>query len=434
MTGGLGTACHGLVRSLLSKGQDVLFVMPADADTDFGVEDADTDLGVEDADTDSTRSSASGASAERNSKRYPQRGLFRLARIPPALDPYGARSEKGGAQIDSKNGIFNNAVTTKNLYGGDLLAAVERLADKVREIAQRRRFDVIHAHDWMTFPAGLAAREATGRPLVVHLHSTEFDRCLENVWPPVVRIEKAGLIQADRVIAVSARNKWLVVEKYRVTPEKITVIHNGLNREHLEVTRDPKSLPFPLQPKERVVLFVGRITPQKGPEYFIETAAEVLKTEKNVVFLVGGSGDLVPALVERAAELGISTRILFTGFLSGGQVRAALEAADVFVMPSVSDPFGIACLESMYMGTPAIISNQSGISEMVENVLKTDYWDVEGMAAMIVRLLRDPQYARELASRAAAEARGITWDHPALRCIGLYKEALAERGLEATRD
>jgi len=219
------------------------------------------------------------------------------------------------------------------------------------------------------------------------------------------------------------------VEKYEVVPEKITVIHNGLNRDHIE--NAPAANPdfLPGKSPGGIVLFLGRITPQKGPHFFIEAAAKILETEKDALFLVAGSGDMVPALVERTAALGISSRVLFTGFLDGGMVRAAFELADVYVMPSVSDPFGISCLEAMYLETPVVLSNQAGISEVVENVRKVDYWDIDGIAREVVRLLRDPPFARETAARAAAEARGITWDHPAARCIALYREALAERGL-----
>lgn len=409
MTGGLGTACHGLVRSLVGQGVDVSFVIPS--------RDADDRDGSE---SDETLSKARDDFPETGTVR---KGLFCLTRVPPSLNPYAGRS---------KSIVFANGDTLfqegydHDLYGGDLLAAVDKLAQQARTIAAKQKFDVIHAHDWMTFPAGLAAREVSGRPLIIHLHSIEYDRCLDRVWPPVVDIEREGLYAADRIITVSARSKWMVVDKYGVEPEKITVIHNGLNREHLGSMENAKPISLPPRTKGGLVLFLGRITPQKGPNYFVDAAAKVLRAEPDTVFVLAGSGDMVPGLVERTAELGIAHNVLFAGFLEGDQVLWVLNAADVYVMPSVSDPFGISCLEAMYASTPVIVSNQSGISEVVDNVMKVDYWDVDTIADNVVRLLRDPQYASELANRGAAEARTITWDHPASRCMAVYKEVLAE--------
>jgi len=411
MTGGLGTACHGLVKSLVAQGVDVSFVIPS--------------RDVEDPDDDGTESAVSAESNGFPETGTVRRGLFRLTRVPPSLNPYAG----GPKPIILSNGdtLFQEGYD-QDLYGGDLLAAVDKLALQARTIAAKQNFDVIHAHDWMTFPAGLAAREVSGKPLVIHLHSIEYDRCLDRVWPPVVDIERRGLVGADRIITVSARSKWMVVDKYGVAPEKITVIHNGLNREHLGRLENAKPISLPPRTKGGLVLFLGRITPQKGPNHFVEAAAKVLQAEPHTVFLLAGSGDMVPALVERTAELGISQNVLFTGFLEGDQVLWVLDAADVFVMPSVSDPFGISCLEAMYASTPVVVSNQSGISEVVSNVMKVDYWDVDAIADGVVRLLRDPQYASEMAGRGAAEARTITWDHPASRCKAVYREVLSESG------
>ncbi len=212
------------------------------------------------------------------------------------------------------------------------------------------------------------------------------------------------------------------------------MIHNGLNRDHLGHSGEARPLPLPDRIPGKMVLFLGRVTPQKGPGYFIEAAARILESEKDTFFVMAGSGDMVPEIVERTAELGIASKVLFTGFLDGEQVRWAFEKADVYVMPSVSDPFGISCLEAMYSSTPVVVSNQSGISEIVESVLKVDYWDVDDMAAKVVRLLRDPPFARELAGRGASEARRISWDHPAALCAALYREVLAEKGLSVHKE
>lgn len=411
MTGGLGTACHGLVQSLIGQGVDVSFVIPS--------RDAEKSNG---GDRGAAPSGSSSAFPETGTVR---KGLFHLTRVPPSLNPYAGGPKPS---LVAKGGTVFQEGYDDDLYGGDLLAAVDKLAHQARTIAVEQKFDVIHAHDWMTFRAGIAAREVSSRPLVIHLHSIEYDRCLDKVWPPVVEIEREGLLAADRIITVSARSKWMVVDKYGVAPEKITVIHNGLNREHLGSMENAKPISLPPRTGGGLVLFLGRITPQKGPNHFVEAAAKVLRAEPDTVFLLAGSGDMVPELVERTAELGIAQNVLFTGFLEGDQVLWVLDTADVYVMPSVSDPFGISCLEAMYASTPVIVSNQSGISEVVSNVMKVDYWDVDAIADNVVRLLRDPQYASELASRGAAEARTITWDHPASRCRAVYREVLAASG------
>lgn len=400
MTGGLGTACQGLVKALLAKGTAVTFVVPG------------------------VKTDQAPAAHEASMRR----GLFHLERIGRPLDPYRREAD----QPKVVNSLFASGnVKKRDLYAGDLLGAVENLADKAMRFGKKLDFDVIHAHDWMTFPAGLRLREATGRPLVAHLHSTEYDRCLSKVWPPVCEIEGTGLNEADRVITVSSRSKQLIHEKYGVAASRITVVHNALNRDHLEARR---SLPLPSRPDGKIVLFMGRITAQKGPEYLIETAGKVLATRKDTIFVLAGTGDMVPGLIERAAELGIADKVLFTGFLEAEQLRWMLDAAFIFVMPSVSDPFGISCLEAMYCGTPVIVSKQSGISEMVENVEKVDYWDVETMAARITHYLDDPRSADALGKRAAAEARLVTWEHPAEQCLDVYNEVVAESGSAAKQE
>ncbi len=404
MTGGLGTACQGLVKALLDRKTDLFFVMPGDKRSP---DRADT------------------------SEPSQARGLFHLKMVPSLLSPY----QRGTNNGEIKEGDAAPSDKGQDLYAGDLLRAVEDLAQKAEEIASNLDFDVIHAHDWMTFPAGLRARSLSGRPLVAHLHSTEYDRCLDKVWPPVCRIEGEGLEQADRIITVSARSKWQIVERYGISQDKIEVIYNGLNRDHLPEPDDKEErdrngrAALSSGTTENVVLFLGRITAQKGPDFFIEAADRVLKTEGETTFLLVGTGDMIPRLIERTVELGISKKVLFTGFLEGSELRRAFEKASIYVMPSVSDPFGISCLEAMHMGVPVVLSNQTGIAEVVENVLKVDHWDIDGMADKIVRLLRDPVFARELADRGASEARRITWDHSAARCLDVYRDVLAEKGL-----
>jgi glycosyltransferase involved in cell wall biosynthesis len=264
-------------------------------------------------------------------------------------------------------------------YGSDLMSEVFRYAQAAAALALNERFDVIHAHDWMAYPAGMLIKRLTGRPLVCHIHAMEFDRSGHNMNRAVASIEKAGLEEADRIVAVSYYTRNQVMSLYGIPGEKIEVVHNAVNRseaEHLYKTAQQEK-------KEKIVLFMGRVTFQKGPDYFIDAADMVLKIMPDVRFIMAGNGDMLNRMVRRAAQLRIGSRIHFTGFLRGADVDRMYALSDLYVMPSVSEPFGIAPLEAMIYDVPVLMSRQSGVSEVIRNALKVDFWDVREMANKI---------------------------------------------------
>lgn len=306
-------------------------------------------------------------------------------------------------------------------YGGDLIAAADRYARFAVEACRGRAFDVIHAHDWLTYPAGLALRKLTGKPLIVHVHSTEFDRSGEHPNQQVYSIERRGMWGADRVIAVSMLTKNVCVNRYGVDPDKIDVVYNG-------VDLDPRDYGIqPIHTRDRIVLYFGRITLQKGPEYFIRAAKRVLEVMEDVKFVVAGSGDQAARMIEMAAELGIGHKVLFTGFLRGKDIARVFALADLYVMPSVSEPFGIAPLEAISHNVPVLISKSSGVSEVLLHALKVDFWDIEDMADKIVAVLRHPPLSRALREGSMFEVRGISWDGAATQCVRAYEAVVGAR-------
>ncbi len=304
-------------------------------------------------------------------------------------------------------------------YSGDLFAEAHRYARLVVRLARHERFDVIHAHDWLTFPAGLAAARASGRPLVVHIHATEFDRSGEHVNQRVYDIERRGMHAAIRVVCVSEYTRRICEHRYGLARAKSRVVYNGVELESAQPEAG-----VGIEAKDKIVLFLGRITMQKGPEYFIQAAKRVLEKMSNVKFVVAGSGDMATRMIEYAASLGIGHKVLFTGFLRGRDVQRIFELADLYVMPSVSEPFGIAPLEAMSHGTPAIISKQSGVSEVLTHALKVDFWDIDDMANKIIAVLRHPPLGATLREHGALEVRRLTWDGAAAKVTQVYEDAV----------
>ena len=307
-------------------------------------------------------------------------------------------------------------------YSGDLLGMAERYARFAVDATKGLDFDVIHAHDWLTYPAGLAIAKLTGRPLVVHVHSTEFDRSGEHPNQQVYNIERRGMHGATRAIAVSMLTKNVCVNRYGVNPAKIDVVYNG-------VDLDPAGAGVqPIHSKDKIVLYFGRITMQKGPEYFIQAAKRVLEHMDDVKFVVAGSGDQAQRMIEMAAQMGIGHKVLFTGFLRGRDIARVFAMADLYVMPSVSEPFGIAPLEAMSHNVPVLISKSSGVSEVLMHALKVDFWDIEDMADKIIAVLRYPPLSRQLVEHGSFEIRGINWDGAATRTARVYERAIAAAG------
>ena len=387
-SGGLGVACLGLTRSLSELGLEVIFVMPKKLDI--------------------TSSWAKIVFADRGAE-------IVTRAVNSILAPYTTSS----AYARRRRG------TEMSIYGHDLYSEVLRYAAMGSVIANEEQFDVIYAHDWLSFGAGVEAKHASGKPLIVHVHATEFDRCggPDGVNPEVYDIEKMGMEEANIVIAVSELTKKIIVERYGIPADKVRVVYNGIDE--MTMPRGGGALPRLRNLKAagfKLVLFLGRVTLQKGPDYFIRAAKRVLEKNPNVYFILSGSGDMEELVLELAARLGVADRIFFTGFLSGPERHEVYAAADLFVMPSVSEPFGITSLEAMKLGTPVLISKQSGVAEVVRHALKVDFWDVDEMANMILGVVGFPGLAEALAENAAREAEALTWTQAAQKVGGIVNE------------
>ncbi len=429
ISGGLGTACFGLTRALDNLGTEVLFVLPrAVAQT----EGAHVQI-------------LSPASTAAQGKAWTLAGLFRHTQfraVAAAMRPYarpgeaglgaeetavpGGRMAPGGVGARHVRGtgrpakIRGPAADPAGNYGGDLFTEIERYAALGCAIAAEEKFDVVHAHDWMTFPAGMAVAAQSGKPLVIHVHSTEFDRSGMNVNQRIYDIERAGMHAAVKIIAVSHMTRSIILRHYGVDPRKVEVVYNAIDDNGGE---NKPPLP-PITRDEKIVLFLGRITMQKGPEYFLAAAKRVLEVMDNVRFVMAGSGDMIRRMIELAAEMGIGHKVLFTGFLRGNDVRRVFRMADLYVMPSVSEPFGLTPLEALSNDVPVLISKQSGVAEVLKHALKVDFWDVDEMANKIIAVLRHPPLAATLRDHGSFEVKHFSWVDSAANCLKVYQAAL----------
>jgi len=406
ISGGLGTACYGLTKAMSKLGTDVLFVLPRPVTAPFSAQNANN--GSSPSDSALTGYQMDGF----------EHVTFRT--VNAALNPYATATEHRNV-IPTANEpppVGGPAPTIQANYAGDLFAEVQRYVTMTTELADDSEFDVIHAHDWMTFPAGLAVAALKGVPLVVHVHSTEFDRSGIHVDTRIYDIERRGMHAAIKVIAVSYLTKNQVTHQYGVDPSKVEVVYNAIETNG---TYDEEK--YKIHKDEKIVLFLGRITMQKGPEYFLAAAKKVLEVMDNVKFVMAGSGDLIRRTIEMAASMGIGHKVLFTGFLRGGDVEKVFKMADLYVMPSVSEPFGIAPLEAMSHDVPVIISKQSGVSEVLNHALKVDFWDVNEMANKIVAVLKHPPLASTLRQHGNFEVRRMSWTDAARQCVQVYEEA-----------
>ncbi|MHC5121615.1 MAG: glycosyltransferase family 4 protein, partial [Planctomycetota bacterium] len=310
-------------------------------------------------------------------------------------------------------------VTTEEHYGNDMYSEIHRYAAYAVRLAIEEDFDIIHAHDWMTYPAGIAVASVTGKPLVIHVHSTEFDRSGEHVNQMIYDIERRGMHAAQKIIAVSHLTRNIIISRYGILGEKVEVVYNGV-----EQNGDNRALAFNrvgIRSDEKIVLFLGRITMQKGPEYFLMAARKVLEEDENVKFVMAGTGDMMHQIIEMAAQMGIGHKVLFTGFLHGKDVQKVYEMADLYVMPSVSEPFGIAPLEALNHDVPVLISKQSGVAEVLTHVLKVDFWDVNEMANKILAVLKYPPLQLTLREHGNFEVRRLRWEGAAEKCRDIYQ-------------
>jgi len=296
---------------------------------------------------------------------------------------------------------------------------VHRYAALAVELAKHEQFDIVHAHDWMTYPAGIAVAAFTGKPLIVHVHSTEFDRSGENVNQTIYNIERQGMERASKVVTVSHYTRSTVINRYGISGDKVEVVYNGVERNGNWSLAETG-----IKNDEKLVLFLGRITMQKGPEYFLHAAKKVLEVMDDVKFVMVGSGDMMNRSIEMAAELGIGHKVLFTGFLRGEDVQKIYQMADLYVMPSVSEPFGIAPLEALNNDVPVIISKQSGVSEVLTHALKVDFWDTDEIANKMVAVLKYPPLQETLANHGNFEVRKLRWKDAAAKCAKIYEETL----------
>ncbi len=436
ISGGLGTACYGLTKAMSEIGAEVLFVLPKPVESQYT-----THVRLV---TPSTRRSAG---ALQPGQVYQSSGLpgvtFHAIEAGSGISPYDrpetrarrlaeleqerrVRAEEGlktagvDPSIAELAAMIESATSSGAHYSGDLFSEIERYAKLAAIIASREQFDVVHAHDWMTYRAGIAASAITGKPLIVHVHSTEFDRSGEHVNQQIYDIERQGMHFASRAICVSHLTKSIVVSRYGVPAEKVDVVYNAVD---FNGTAPPVDIPA-IQTSEKIVLFLGRITMQKGPEYFLRAAKKVLDVMPNVRFIMAGSGDMIKSSVEMAAGLGIGHRVLFTGFLRGPDVERVFRMADLYVMPSVSEPFGIAPLEALSNEVPVLISKQSGVSEILKHALKVDFWDVDEMANKILAVLRHDSLHSTLREQGSIEVRKLSWVDSARHCLDVYQAAM----------
>ncbi len=315
------------------------------------------------------------------------------------------------------------AIEFSGCYPDNLLEEINNYSIVSGVIARSEEFDVIHSHDWLTYPAGIHAKTVTGKPLVVHVHATDFDRSRGNVNPNVFAIEMDGMNNADHIITVSDLTRRTVIEKYHQDPEKVTTVHNAV----IPLSQEILSIPNKSSVKDSIVTFLGRITMQKGCEYFVEAAALVLARTKNIRFIMAGSGDMMEAMIDLVVKYNIADYFHFTGFMRGNEVYEVFKASDVYVMPSVSEPFGISPLEAMQCGVPSIISKQSGCAEILEHAIKLDYWDVEGMADAIYALTQYKEYHDFIKEEGIKEVASITWVEAGRKVRAIYDKVLNQR-------
>ncbi len=419
IAGGLGTACYGMTRGLARNGVEVVFVMPRA----YGDEDQRfvRVVNASDVETIGTRDH------EFSEELLEKVSFIHIdSNMLPYISPeeYAAYHDEfvRSGRTHEWTDVWKQRYTFSGKYGANLMEEVARYAMVAAQVAKdlEGQFDVIHAHDWLTYSAGIAAKRVSGKPLVVHMHATEFDRSGENINRRVYAIEKAGMQAADRVIAVSELTRRIVIGKYGIPAEKVVTVHNAVRFGESEDAVPERAV------KDKVVTFLGRITYQKGPDYFVEAAAKVLQRVPDVRFVMAGSGDLMNHVVRRVAQLGIADRFHFTGFLKGGEVQRMFRLSDVYVMPSVSEPFGISPLEAMRSGVPVIISRQSGVAEVLDYAIKVNYWDVDALADAIYGLLTYPALGRMFASKGLEEVTGLKWTNAAAKIKTVYETVVAE--------
>lgn len=409
IAGGLGTACYGIVKGLMKNSVDVIFVVPKA----YGDEDESVRI-----------INASNVTVDLKEKHLAEfKENLKYIEIDSNLVPYQTpeeyfriREAEQTKKTEGNTTIYSSKYEFSGTYGENIYEEIKRYAMVAAEIASKEQFDIIHAHDWLAYEAGIAAKKVSGKPLVAHIHATEYDRSGENVNEVVFEIEKKGMSAADTVIAVSHLTKNVVVEKHGIDPEKVVVVHNAVEPvEKKDFDQDDKSV------EEKIVTFLGRITFQKGPEYFIEAARKVMEKDDRVRFVMAGSGDMMEKMVRRVAAVKMGNKFHFTGFLRGSDVDRMFALSDVYVMPSVSEPFGISPLEAMRSNVPVIISKQSGVAEVLRYALKIDFWDVDAMADNIYALLHYKGLTSMFLKHGKQEVDDLKWENATKIMAEVYR-------------
>ena len=378
-SGGLGEACLGLARALSKNGVNVIFVLPQKVDLEFDFMDL-------------------------------------------VFANVTSTNEKIIQTYESYKSWFDKGLVFQE-FPSDFISAAIKYAENIKDIAVKYAPDLIHAHDWLTFPAAMVAKEVVGTPLVIQFHSTEFDRTGGHFPNPVVyEIERSAVEKADRIIAISKLQKDIIMSNYKVDISKVDLVYDACN--FFQINKLPPALSVYKDLGYKIVLFLGRITLQKGPEYFVRAAKKVLEFEDKVLFVVTGSGDMLERMISEASWLGILNKFLFTGFLQGEEKFRIMQAADLYVMPSVSEPFGMVPLEIIANGTPVLLSKQCGVGEVLNHVLKVDFWDIDEMANKIIAVIRHKCLHDDLVKESGREILGISWDNSAQRCLDIYQQLL----------
>lgn len=413
ITGGLGTACFGLVKGLVKHDVDVLFVVPKA----FGDESKEGFrlLNASDVVVDFTRTE--------NQEYW---NHLKYMEIGSNLIPYVGEEEftkeiehETSGKSETTQTVFSERYIFSGKYGKNLMEEVSRYALVASVIAKNNEYDVIHAHDWLTYAAGIAAKKISGKPLVIHVHATEFDRSGEDINHTVYEMEKAGMEEADLVITVSNLTRQIVIERYGIDAGKVITVHNAVEpADRAELVGVSKHV------QEKVVTFLGRVTFQKGPDYFIEAAYKVLQKDPDVRFVMAGSGDLLNKMIRRVAQLHMGTQFHFTGFLAGTEVDTMFAMSDVYVMPSVSEPFGISPLEAMRSNVPVVISKQSGVAEVLKHALKVDFWDIDALADAIYGLLHYEGLKKMFFRYGKEEVDNLKWDNASQKVLEVYHKAV----------
>ena len=421
IAGGLGTACYGMTRGLARNDVEVIFVMPkASGDEDERFVKV---VNASDVEALYTGDVATGADDIMQKMSF----IHIDSNMVPYLSPeeYETKRDEylrtGQRTWEVPGDVWTQRYTFSGKYGANLMEEVARYAIVAAQVAKNLegQFDVIHAHDWLTYFAGIAAKRVSGKPLVVHMHATEFDRSGENINTQTYAIERAGMHAADMVIAVSNLTRNIVINRYGVPAEKVVAVHNAVRFAEKEKPLPERGV------DDKIVTFLGRITFQKGPDYFVEAAAKVLKRVPNVRFVMAGSGDMMNHVIRRVAALGIADRFHFTGFLRGDDVQKMFQLSDVYVMPSVSEPFGISPLEAMRSNVPVIISKQSGVAEVLDYAVKVDYWDVDALADSIYGLVNYPALSKMFSEKGLEEVISLKWNDAAAKIKRVYEDAIA---------